>query len=137
MATTYGHHETCGICHTSGPCKHTMIDFSAHMRAHEEAPRKVDVEVIISAKTKHRSFEIDQDTITWYKLLNETTQEVVSEMAKDIEERVLARLQDKCAKRNGHKVTDPHMKKVDRSVEGHDIIECSKCGKTRPTWCHD
>jgi hypothetical protein len=130
--TTYGHHETCGICHTSGPCRHTMDALSKAIEANEKAPRVVkDIKVEISAPTKYMSFEIDQDTITWYKLLDETTQEVVSSMQQEIEAKVVKSLQDKCQKRNGHSSDLPHVQKQGASANGsctsHWMV-CQKCG---------
>jgi hypothetical protein len=124
MSTTYGHHETCGICHTSGPCKHTIEQFTESFKRFKEAPRDTTVKISIPREILNISNAVIPDTITWYRQLDEITQEVVNGLADEIRGKVLRKLQSLCKDHDDHQ--------IGTSPSGLLFMECKKC--TRAEW---
>lgn len=120
----YGHGETCGLCHSKS-CKHQPFSNLSNLIAEaEKAPREITVKVSIPAETKHISHEIDQDTITWFALLDRVTQEAVSELNTQIDIKVREKLQFECGKLGNHGFGSKHLECAGSSPI---LMRCKKC----------
>lgn len=62
----YGHHETCGICHTSGVCKHTIVELKEEPKQ-VQAPEEVWVVVNWRGEPTGACMATSSDLTGWEK----------------------------------------------------------------------